>query len=1025
MSQKNPFIRTLELCFLFTAFSLISFSQTGAENALLRGFDSEGREKGFCRLIGSTVDSETNEGLTRITVTQTFENPFSEKVGGIYSFSLPPTAVAGDVSISIDGRPVPPETGLKTVEKVEEKLRAGPVGRILSQRIGDILPRSEIRIVISYFERSSKKSPTFPDPDPKFYESLPLSAASQPSANPAPNPNSGGSTPANPSFISSYGQSSGSNQISVDDMWANLGLGADETSFSRNAGAVPTVTASGGTNAVLDLSATSEVKVRSYGKASEQRVTGSQVDFISRSGTNQFHGQIFEQLGNEAVNANASQANARGLERAATRENLFGAALGGYIVPGRAWFFASYEGLRLRQPGFGISEVPETVLRQTAAPEIRPLLNAFPLANGPSTTAGLAEFSATYTNPAANDIFGLRIDLQPNSDLRIGGRVNLADSKAGVRGAPGFSLNTIRQNDFENKSLTLWSTYVITPVLVMFSTVNFSRNQLNQNFFNDEFGGATPLPSDQLSASDFYKYDLAGKNSAFGRGRNSSEVRQFQARTAFNWVAGDHNFTFGGSYRRLDLRIAPSPLERSVLFSGVNPDGIAERIFEMFRPERPEPKLENLSFFAQHNWRAHHKLNLNFGLRWDSDFAPAVEDGGAGVPGFSPQMPDQKNNLAPRVSFSYNADESGYTTLRGGVGLYYDFGNAPASEVFANSFPYAEGNIARNVHFSTTPATPVNPLLGFADDLKTPRVWHFFAEIQQRLPGNQSLTATYSGSVGRDLFRTRTVNGAEPGFNFQRLTDNSGQSSYNGFQLMFERRYGKGLAFNARYNFSKSIDNYSPDLLRQNNLVSTDPSADRAVSDFDIKHSLSLYGVYRVPTPFTNPYLFYLTKNWSVSAVGFARTGLPVNVTYARITDLGMELRRPDPTADAPVYREINGIKAINPAAFTIPNEDRQGYLGRNTLRGFPFFQLDASLFRRITLTRNVSLNLGVNAYNVLNRVNLADMSGNLGTRFSGGNFLTNTYFGRTTSTYGGNDFTPYYLYGGPRTIQFSVKIAF
>jgi hypothetical protein len=94
-------------------------------------------------------------------------------------------------------------------------------------------------------------------------------------------------------------------------------------------------------------------------------------------------------------------------------------------------------------------------------------------------------------------------------------------------------------------------------------------------------------------------------------------------------------------------------------------------------------------------------------------------------------------------------------------------------------------------------------------------------------------------------------------------------------------------------------------------------------------------------------------------------------------------------------------------------------------VRGFPFFQLDASLQRRIRLTGETRFELAITVLNLLNKTNFADASGNLGTLLPGGQFLANGYFGRPTATFGSTNFTPFHLYGGARTIQLSVKFVF
>ena len=389
------------------------------------------------------------------------------------------------------------------------------------------------------------------------------------------------------------------------------------------------------------------------------------------------------------------------------------------------------------------------------------------------------------------------------------------------------------------------------------------------------------------------------------------------------------------------------------------------------------------------------------------------------------QMPEKSNNFAPRAGFAWSFLDSGNAVLRGGIGLYFDYGNAATSEIFANSFPFANGNFARNTSFSATPTNALRPLLVFADSLKTPRALHIYGEYQHEIFRNYSISATYNASFGQNLFLTRTFFDANPTFNFIRLTDNSAESKFQSLQLRFERRFRQGFSFNARYALAKSTDNFSPDLLRENLFLSADLDEEKGASDFDIRHQISIYGIYEIPTLFDGGWKKFMTKNWSFSAFANARSGFPVNVTYARINNFGKEFVRPDLISGVPLYLTANGIKQLNPNAFSIPNENRQGTLSRNGLRGFPLFQLDTSLQKRIKFTNEIGLNLSINTFNLLNNTNFADMNGNLGTQFSNGNFQPNSYFGRAVSTYGNGNFTPFYLYGGARTIQFTAKFVF
>lgn len=830
-------------------------------------------------------------------------------------------------------------------------------------------------------------------------------------------------------LVSSNGQRPTSNNFTVDGFSANLGVSPDETSFSRNAGLLPALTASGSTSGFAALSQTQEITVKSMSGAKEQRVAGADINVVSRSGNNTFRGSLFETFGNEKLNANDFFANSRGLARPDSRLNQFGGTLGGYILKDKAWFYGGYEGLRLRQAGFGVSEVPSFGSRSTNFGTLRSLLDAFPLPqSGLETSNGFSEFAASYTNPAAHDIFGLRIDTQPTNNLRIGGRYNFADSNASIRGDREFSLNTLRKLDTETNSFSVWTSFTPSSTVVIDGRVNFSRNRVGQEFSIDDFGGADTSSTLFSAPFDFLKFDFAGKNAAIAAGNPiAANVKQFQASGAVDWILSNHQFTFGADFRRLSLDIGAAQTERNVLFARVSPtlNLTTARINELTRNISENPELNYFSLFAQDNFRVSTRLNLNLGLRWDADFAPKTTAQNFTFQNASLQMRDNLNNFAPRASAAFDLFGSGRAVIRGGAGLYFDYGNGAASDIFANSFPFASGAFARNSLFTAVPTETLKPLQVFAKNLQTPRAWHVFAEYQQTLFYNHIVTATYTSSFGRKLFLTRTLLNADANFNYIRLTNNDAESDFKSLQIRFERRFSQGFSFNARYALSKSEDNFSPDTLRETNFVSADLEQNRGASDFDTRHQLSVYGVYDIPTFFVGGWAKRLTEDWTISAFANARTGFPLTVGYFRVNDFGKEFVRADSVGNAPVYLNENAIKSLNPNAFAIQDFNRQGNLERNSLRGFPFFQLDTSLQRRFRFTNETRLELGINVYNVLNRTNFADMSGNLGTLFSNGNFLPNEYFGKTTSTFGSGNFTPFYLYGGARTIQFSARFVF
>src|SRR5260370_22849109 len=140
------------------------------------------------------------------------------------------------------------------------------------------------------------------------------------------------------------------------------------------------------------------------------RTPGGQISILTRSGTNQFHGTLFDYFRNDVLDANDWFADFAGLQKPEERQNDFGGTFDGPILKDRTFFFFSYEGLRLRLPQTALTTVPDANARQNSIPALQPYLNAFPLPNGADQGNGIAPFNATYSNAATLDAYSLRID---------------------------------------------------------------------------------------------------------------------------------------------------------------------------------------------------------------------------------------------------------------------------------------------------------------------------------------------------------------------------------------------------------------------------------------------------------------------------------------------------------------------------------------------------------------------------------------------------------------------------------------
>src|ERR1051325_98782 len=162
-----------------------------------------------------------------------------------------------------------------------------------------------------------------------------------------------------------------------------------------------------------------------------------------------------------------------------------------------------------------------------------------------------------------------------------------------------------------------------------------------------------------------------------------------------------------------------------------------------------------------------------------------------------------------------------------------------------------------------------------------------------------------------------------------------------------------------------------------------------------------------------------LLRNWAVDSIFNARSARPLNVVYMVPTSFGVAYFRPDVVSGASLYNFdplAAGGRRLNSAAFLVPTGLRQGKFSRNSLRGFPFYQVDLALRRKFSFSENVALQIQADAFNVFNHANFEDPSGN---DLVTGSSLA---FGQSTSLSGrgltGGGFPSFYSFGGSRAMR-------
>ena len=484
---------------------------------------------------------------------------------------------------------------------------------------------------------------------------------------------------------------------------------------------------------------------------------------------------------------------------------------------------------------------------------------------------------------------------------------------------------------------------------------------------------------------------------------------------------------------------------------------MAARVSVFNRIGPPHPGFNNVSFYGQDHWKKKSKVSLTYGVRWEVNPSPGMRrDQNAFAvnqvtdisemkvaPHATPLWKTTYGNFAPRIGFAYQlSDDSGKElVLRGGVGLLYDTGQDRVGEVLTDSLPFLSGS---SVFSSPFPGGLLRanipgdlPLSIFDPHLKLPYTFTWNLTMQRALGSSQSISTSYVGSVGRRLLSTQTLFGRNPEFSFIRLTTNAGKSNYQSMQVQFDRRLDRRLWSLISYTWSKSLDNTSPDSAANALLASTELGNDWGPSDFDVRHTLTGALSYEIPVPTTTGVGNALFSNWTFDSIFNARSARPLNVVYDFPTTFGFAYLRPNLVSGVPLYlldSSAAGGRSINAAAFVVPLELNQGDLGRNALRGFPFYQIDIALRRKFNFSEFVSLQLQVDAYNVMNHPNFDDPSGidlSLGTKFAtSGPLHPNVTFGESASLVGrsvlrGGGFGSFYGPGGARALRLSLKLVF
>ena len=834
--------------------------------------------------------------------------------------------------------------------------------------------------------------------------------------------------------FSTSGQRPNANYFLVDGVSANTGVSSGAGPSQAIGGTLPGLSAIGSLHAVVSLESVLEFRVQtSTATADFGRLPGAQVLVSSRSGSNDFHGSLSYYGRSGGIDANNWFANRLGRGNNSLALHGFGAALGGPVHRNRSFFFASYEGLRLREPFAWRSASPAPQSRAAAPVWAQAVLGPLPFPNGRPINSQLGEWNGLYRRRARADVASLRLDQAISSRWSMFARHQFAPS------ANEFSTTQINDLTLRSSSLTLGTSFVLGPSLVLEFKANRSDSRSRAGWrplVGDDPCRMAPVGQRFLRPAAECGFLLRSAIAGVGQVAFGPEADQWQnqwhAVPSAAIAIGAHRLRLGLDYRRLVPRRNDRAQTISLIFESLDDLLEGRNLWVATSPPvAARALLSEYAAWANDTWSLHPQIALSLGVRWEYASAPKMEAAEVVVaPNSAYRFPGQTEiwrqsygALAPRLGLAYRPRKNSSLVLRAGWGVFFDSSLSIATDL-VNSGPFAIDQFlnGRNAPFSTLLS------YAFAPGLRFPSVHQWNSAVERDLGGRGVLTAAYVGSSGRRLLRREFGGYGDSQTLWLAVATNHGESAYHGLQLQYRKPMARGFQALASYSWSHSIDNSSSDSLLHWVASDFDAGGDRGASDFDVRHSLTAAMTFETPVRPSGSIVRRLFAGWTADAIARVRSGFPVNVLnseYSTVLSFSNAFR-PDAVPGQPQWLSdpsAPGGRRLNPGGFASRAGLSQGNLGRNALRGFGMHQVDVSLRREFPAGEGRSLALRIELFNALNHPNFADPAP----------FLSSPLFGESPSMLNsmlgtgspGSGLTPALQTGGARSLQLMLRYRF
>jgi len=785
----------------------------------------------------------------------------------------------------------------------------------------------------------------------------------------------------------------------------------------------------------ISLESIAEFRVESAVYTAESGSSGgAQVNAVSKTGTNTFHGAAFEFFRDNAFDARSPFDPS---EIPPFRMNQFGLNLGGPIARNRAFFFVNYEAIRQSLTQTVIGFVPNASFRSRAlatSPALKPILDGWPIGQT-SIDANTDLYQASSVNSVRENSFTGRVDHSFTDHTSMFGRYNVDDAFLDRPFDPIGSRDTesIRPSNFVVQVMHIFSDRVL----------NEAKFGVNRSAFHHPVIGTAPV----------------GVQSVPGFTDLSPNQIDLEIGTTLSWsdnlsiIQGRHTFKMGAEIRRVLLDNTSVGVPVTAIAFNSPDDFVKDRIDSVSVDDVLGVGYLRRTFwmgYGQDQFKVRPNLTLNLGMRYEYYSVMSEASGhiavvdfacGGFCPSGTPMYSPDRNNFAPRLSLAWvPAGADGKTTIRTGFGVYYspnqndDFSDPHEST--AARFALSSADVP-NLSYPLTPflgllqAEGASPK-GIDRNRKDGYYENWDLLIQRQLPHSFTGQVGYVGSVGHNLFGGRQVNLKDPitgkrplpEFGQFQIKYNDSNSTFHAFLASLQRSFTSGWLWQTQYILSHTIADGSAGTGETAQVENAScRECDRSDATFDVRHSLSVNSVYQLPIgPGRSHWnakgvVGNLIGGWQLSGILTARTGLPVNITVTRkssdMLDGNSRNQRPDLVPGVPIYPAEQTITTwFNPAAFAVPAKGTWGNLGRNVGRGPGYWETDMALEKIASIGEKANVKFRAEAFNLLNHPIFANPASNISAASS---------FGRITRVLNAGAVGT----GTPRRMQLMLRLEF